>query len=98
MAGTTQPLTVIAPADLAPPTLVGTMLGDRPSALFRSGDKVASVPMGSKMGSWRVIAVDQGEVTVQRAKQIVRLSVNTGSVALSPIFNTDGSSTVPSSH
>ncbi|MFN3648282.1 MAG: hypothetical protein ACK47B_01775 [Armatimonadota bacterium] len=52
---------VVEPA----PELLGTLLGSHPSAIFASGGGMAVVPAGGRYGSWRVVAVDHGTVTVK---------------------------------
>lgn len=58
-----------------PPLLVGTILGDHPSAVFQESAHMAVVPLGAKVGPWKVIAVGQGSAVVVTATRKVRLHV-----------------------
>lgn len=63
------------------PDLVGTLLGERPSAVFRLDKQLVLVPVGNTIAGWKVVSVEQGEATVKRTGQSLRLVV--GSVGLS---------------
>jgi len=66
-----------APA-MAQPDLVGTLLGERPSAVFRMDKQLVLVPVGNMIAGWKVLSVDQGEATIKRAGQTERLVVGSG--------------------
>jgi hypothetical protein len=70
----------------APPQLVGTMLGDSPSAVFKTGAGLRVVRRGQQIDSWRVVAVDHGTATVRSGKISHLLTVNArlGSVEVTP--------------
>jgi hypothetical protein len=64
---------------VAPPIveieLVGTLLGVRPSAVFRTGEKMVTVPVNGTFAGWKVITVQHGEVVVTSTGRTVRLNV-----------------------
>jgi hypothetical protein len=61
------------PASMKPLELVGTMLGDRPSAVFRGESRLITVPVGGAYDGWTVVSVDHGEAVVQYHRDMVRL-------------------------
>jgi hypothetical protein len=71
----------MAPEAPKEPELVGTLLGDRPSAVFRGAKQLAVVPVGGRFGDWKVQAVRHGEAIVKSGTRTVRLDVNGGSAS-----------------
>lgn len=55
------------------PELVGTMLGDRPSAVLRSSGRTAVVPVGERLGAWRLLSVEHGSAVLRSGRHTVRL-------------------------
>gem|GEM_PF-5471019 len=68
--GSVQPMPVTVE-----PLLLGTMLGSRPMAVFRSDKASVLVPQGGAYMGWRVMQVGHGEVTVWNGGSTVRLRV-----------------------
>lgn len=58
-----------------PPVLLGTLLGEKSSAVFRDGQGVKIVPVGQKYGAWRVVSVDHGDAILRTDHFTVRLAV-----------------------
>ena len=58
-----------------PPVLVGTLLGEQSSAVFRDGQGVKIVPVGNKFGPWRVVAVSHGDALLRIDGHTLRLAV-----------------------
>jgi hypothetical protein len=78
--GGAPPLTVAPrmpapPPILKEPELVGTLLGERPSAVFRAENHLVMVPVGAKFQGWRLIAVEHGEAVVRGSGKTLRLSI-----------------------
>jgi hypothetical protein len=74
----TPPPTVSHPVSQKPevaPELIGTLLGDQPSAVFRGDRALVVVPVGGTIGRWRVTAVSHGTARVQSAAGSIQLSV-----------------------
>ena len=61
--------------DTTPPVLVGTLLGEQSSAVFRDGQNVKIVPVGEKYGLWKVVAVSHGDATLRVDGHTLRLAV-----------------------
>jgi hypothetical protein len=57
------------------PKLMGTLLGDRPSAVFAGDRAMEVVPIGQTIGSWRVIKVEHGRVVLRHGKMTRHLGV-----------------------
>lgn len=72
------------PLEAKEPELVGTMLGDRPSAVFRTEKALSVVAVGERFGLWRVIAVHHGGAVLRSSGREIRLVVGgkhaTGSI------------------
>jgi hypothetical protein len=66
------------PAEEKEPQLVGTLLGERPSAVFRMDKVLSVVPEGASLGSWKVISVAQGGAVIKNARRTLTLSVGAG--------------------
>ncbi len=65
---------VAPPIQLLPdPELVGTLLGDRPCAVFRTVKKLTVVPVGGRLGDWMVVSVSHDSVSVKSPKGTLRL-------------------------
>jgi hypothetical protein len=65
------------PAVAAEIELVGTLLGNRPSAVFRTEQKMVTVPVGATFAGWKVLSVQHGEAVVWSAAGKLRLTVGT---------------------
>lgn len=61
-----------------PPVLVGTLLGERPCAVFRADQQLSIIPIGGKFGAWKVVSVNHGGVVVKNSKRTMRLGIGTG--------------------
>jgi hypothetical protein len=73
-AGTTWPRQAQSPRQLPPkPELVGTLLGDRPSAVFRSGGKLTVVSISETVGGWRLLTVEHGGVVIRSGNETARI-------------------------
>lgn len=48
-----------------PPTLVGTLLGDQPSAVFQLNGNIVIVPAGGMVGGWQLLTVEHGQATLK---------------------------------
>ena len=70
------PLDIRQAAESHTPELVGTMLGNQPSAVFRDSQRMAVVPEGQKIGDWTVVMVDHGRAVVTNGTRTVRLQVS----------------------
>ena len=57
------------------PPLVGTLLGNRPSAVFQGDRQVQIVAQGEAIGSWRVVSVSHGAAVVKGNGRTRRLAV-----------------------
>ncbi|MCW3097136.1 MAG: hypothetical protein JWL77_2754 [Chthonomonadaceae bacterium] len=55
--------------------LVGTLLGNRPSAVFIADQKMVTVPVNGTFAGWKVIRVQHGEAVVTSAGRMLRLNV-----------------------
>ena len=75
------PKPATAPKPAAAPMLVGTILGDRPSAVFQQGEHLRVVPLGARLGPWRVISVSHGGAVVADAGRKVGLHIGVGQAA-----------------
>jgi hypothetical protein len=75
--GTTGPM-VVTKVEAEVPDLVGTMLGDRPTAVFRSDKELRSVPVGGRFHGWKVVSVRHGEVIVKNGTRTETLGVGSG--------------------
>lgn len=66
-----------APAleSMSEPKLVGTLFGDRPSAVFSTDKKLTVVPVGGKLGVWKVVAVNHDSVSVKGPRGTLRLKL-----------------------
>jgi hypothetical protein len=92
LGGPVPPNRGIIPQFAAPPPpapeLVGTLLGDQPSAVFRGASQLVAVPVGATFGGWKVIHVGQGDAVVKGMGRMVRLQagvpVDSGSVPAAP--------------
>lgn len=71
------------------PTLTGTMLGSRPTAVFGSDQATVMVPEGGTYMGWRVTRVSHGEVTVWNGS--TTLSLRVGASARASALSTAGS-------
>lgn len=71
----TQPLVKTLPP--APPQLVGTLLGDSPSAVFKTEAGLQVVRRGGQIDAWKLVAVEHGGATVRHGKLSRQLTVNT---------------------
>ena len=71
-------MTVRPPAALIEkdPELVGTLLGGRPSAVLRTEKQLATVPVGGKLGSWKVVSVNHGEAVLRTGSRTIHLGVS----------------------
>ena len=70
-----------APRPAAPPTLVGTILGERPSAVFQQDARIRVVPLGTRLGPWKVISVSLDGAVVAGAGRTVGLRIGLGRAA-----------------
>jgi hypothetical protein len=66
------------PVEEKEPQLVGTLLGERPSAVFRMDKLLSVVPEGASIGTWKVISVGQGSAVIKSARRTLTLSVGSG--------------------
>jgi hypothetical protein len=71
---------------VVPPTLAGTLLGDHPSAVFKTEGGLQVVRRGQQFGPWLVVAVQHGAATVRNGGVSRHLTVNMrlGSIAATP--------------
>jgi hypothetical protein len=78
------------------PELVGTLLGEQPSAVFRGGSQLVAVPVGASFGGWKVVDVGQGVAVIKGMGRMVHLQVGvpTDSANLIPTgsLHTEGAS------
>ncbi|HOM82504.1 MAG TPA: hypothetical protein PLZ94_12015 [Armatimonadota bacterium] len=75
-AGTTWPRQAHTPRPLPPkPELIGTLLGARPSAVFRSGGKLTVVSISETIGGWRLLTVEHGGVVIRSGNETARILV-----------------------
>lgn len=57
------------------PELAGTLLGERPSAVFRNDKRLAIVPVGGQFQDWKVVSVQHGAVTLKGFGRTLQLGV-----------------------
>lgn len=57
------------------PELAGTFLGARACAVFNVNRQLVTVPVGGKMGSWRVMSVTHGRVLLRAGRRTAFLTV-----------------------
>jgi hypothetical protein len=60
----------------APPELIGTLIGEHPSAVFRSKDGVVIIAAGKTIGPWRVSRVVHGGVILVNGRRRVSLGTS----------------------
>lgn len=65
------------------PELVGTLLGDRPSGVFRVDGHLTIVSVGDSIEMWRVLSVHHGEAVLKSGGRTVRVRVGTPSASAS---------------
>ncbi len=70
-----RPLPPLAVAEAPAPELVGTLLGEQPSAVFRGQSQLVAVPVGGSFGAWKVMEVSHGGVVVKGMGRTVRLGI-----------------------
>lgn len=58
------------------PQLVGTLLGDNPSAVFKTDAGVRVVAQGGMLDTWKVVAVEHGKATLRSGSTLQYLTVN----------------------
>lgn len=78
---------------LVEPALMGTLLGGRPMAVFKSESGTVMVPQGGAYMGWRVLRVAHGEVTVWNGVQTLRLRV--GGSSSGPVASAPSGTTAP---
>jgi hypothetical protein len=71
----------LAGFDIQEPELVGTMLGDQPSAVFRVDQRIVMVGLGSKIIGWKVVSIQQGAAVLQGMGRTRRLTTGRPSIA-----------------
>ncbi|MBM3493626.1 MAG: hypothetical protein FJX72_04785 [Armatimonadetes bacterium] len=76
--GSTQPMPVAVE-----PELVGTMVGARPTAVFKSDKTMVMVPQGGAYMGWRVVSVGHTEATVWNGGVTLKLRVGAPSAPVS---------------
>jgi hypothetical protein len=68
-----------APAAVAkpepPPTLVGTLLGDQPSAVFQVGGNITIVPAGGMVAGWQLLTVEHGQAVLKNVSSGLKIPV-----------------------
>jgi hypothetical protein len=84
------PLTATQPMPVAvEPELVGTMVGARPTAVFKSDKTMVMVPQGAAYRGWRVMAVGHGEATVWNGGVTLKLRVGSPSTGVTRTASSD---------
>jgi hypothetical protein len=74
--GGVAPAGVMVPRSIAAePELAGTLLGQRPSAVFRNDKRLVVVPVGGSFRGWKVVAVEHGAARVKADGRTVDLGV-----------------------
>ncbi len=73
------------------PELVGTMMGGRPTAVFKSDKSVVMVPQGGVYLGWRVVRVNHTEATVWNGGTTLRLRVGAPSTPVTHAASIDSS-------
>lgn len=63
------------PQPAAKPELVGTLLGDRPSGVFRVDGHLTVVSVGDSIDTWKVLSVRHGEAVVKSGGRTERIRV-----------------------
>lgn len=61
--------------------LVGTLMGNRPCAVFRTDQKMVTVPVDGAVAGWKVLRVRHGEAVVTSAGRTLRLDVGMSAAA-----------------
>jgi len=58
-----------------PPTLVGTLLGDQPSAVFQVSGNITIVPAGGMVAGWQLLNVEHGQAILKHLATGVKIPV-----------------------
>lgn len=58
-----------------PPTLVGTLLGDQPSAVFLVDGNLTIVPSGGLVAGWQLLKVDHGQAVLKNLASGLKVPV-----------------------
>jgi hypothetical protein len=58
-----------------PPTLVGTLLGDQPSAVFLVEGNLTIVPSGGLVAGWQLLKVDHGQAVLKNLASGLKVPV-----------------------
>ncbi len=59
------------------PELVGTLLGDTPSGVFKVDQQILTVAQGAKVMGWKVVSIQQGAAVLQGMGRTLRLKTGT---------------------
>ncbi len=70
-----MPLVTKPIEQVQPPVFAGTLLGQRPSALFKTDKALQIIPVGGTIHGWRVVSVSHGGAVVRLAGRSVQLGV-----------------------
>jgi len=72
------------PPKLEAPELAGTLLGDQPSAVFREERSLVLVPVGGRVGAWKVVSVTYDGAVVKHGQEFRRLAVGGSRAPITP--------------